>query len=286
MRRDAPGRRPGWSRWPGRRCPCRADRGRPCCRCARPRGPGRRSWIRAGDGVRDLERARVPRLDGGGQAHVGPIRRAHRAECRLRAHATGHRPARPRGGRRLSLRPDRPGRPGGRRSRHGRRPRGPRPGDRASPERWSSAWTRSGTAMAEASRRAAPARSGERPVPRRRRRGARRDAARRAGRPRHGRRSLGFAAPRRARPGRGAALAGIAAILAPGGRLEVLASVVPTDRVGWPGRLDGGMPVVRAAWRTAGLRLEPEPRVRRERRRPAPAGRAASAPGRSRARMA
>ena len=40
-------------------------------------------------------------------------------ECRLRAHETGHRPAHPRGGRRLSHQPDRPGRPGGRGYRHG-----------------------------------------------------------------------------------------------------------------------------------------------------------------------
>lgn len=55
----------------------------------------------------------------------------------------------------------------------------------------------------------------------------------------------------------GAVLAGIAAILAPVGRLEVLASVVPTDRVAGLDALGGGHePAVRAAWRTAGLRLE------------------------------
>ncbi len=55
----------------------------------------------------------------------------------------------------------------------------------------------------------------------------------------------------------GAVLAGIAAILAPTGRLEILASVVPTDGVADLRALDDEHePAVRAAWRTAGLRLE------------------------------
>ena len=53
-----------------------------------------------------------------------------------------------------------------------------------------------------------------------------------------------------------AALAGAAALLRPGGRLEVLASVVPSDRV--PGLEcldDGAATAIRAAWRAAGLEL-------------------------------
>ena len=52
------------------------------------------------------------------------------------------------------------------------------------------------------------------------------------------------------------ALDGIAAVLAPAGRLEVLASVVPTDRVEGLDCLDASSaPAIREAWRTAGLEL-------------------------------
>jgi 16S rRNA (adenine(1408)-N(1))-methyltransferase len=50
------------------------------------------------------------------------------------------------------------------------------------------------------------------------------------------------------------ALAGVAALLRPGGRLRVLASVVPSDAVAGMDCLDeSAMPAIRAAWRTAGL---------------------------------
>ena len=93
----------------GRRCPCRAGPGTavlPMCSTTRS---GRRS--------RDELRRRSPRRRG----LVGPRARPWRAvgrtarsrsgsrpECRLRPHATDHRPTVPRGGRRLSHRPDRP----------------------------------------------------------------------------------------------------------------------------------------------------------------------------------
>ena len=52
------------------------------------------------------------------------------------------------------------------------------------------------------------------------------------------------------------ALSGIASLLAPGGRLEVLASVVPSDGVAGMPCLDGeAEPVIRRAWSAAGLRL-------------------------------
>jgi 16S rRNA (adenine(1408)-N(1))-methyltransferase len=53
-----------------------------------------------------------------------------------------------------------------------------------------------------------------------------------------------------------AALAGAAALLRPGGRLEVLASVVPSDRVSGLDCLDdGAATAIRAAWHAAGLEL-------------------------------
>jgi len=53
-----------------------------------------------------------------------------------------------------------------------------------------------------------------------------------------------------------ATLAGAAAVLRPGGRLEVLASVVPSDRVpGLDCLDDGAAAAIRAAWRAAGLKL-------------------------------
>ena len=53
-----------------------------------------------------------------------------------------------------------------------------------------------------------------------------------------------------------ATLAGAAALLRPGGRLEVLASVVPSDRVPGLGCLDdGAATTIGAAWRAAGLEL-------------------------------
>ena len=51
-------------------------------------------------------------------------------------------------------------------------------------------------------------------------------------------------------------LSGIASLLAPGGRLEVLASVTPSDGVVGMPCLDGeAEPVIRRAWSAAGLRL-------------------------------
>ncbi len=54
-----------------------------------------------------------------------------------------------------------------------------------------------------------------------------------------------------------AVLAGVAALVAPGdGRVEVLASVVPSDRVDGVVTLDaGGEPAIRCAWVSAGLQL-------------------------------
>ncbi|HEX7345769.1 MAG TPA: hypothetical protein VF253_03200 [Candidatus Limnocylindrales bacterium] len=54
-----------------------------------------------------------------------------------------------------------------------------------------------------------------------------------------------------------AALRGVAATLAGAGRLEVLASIVPSDGLEGLGCLDAAVrPVIAAAWRTAGVRLE------------------------------
>jgi 16S rRNA (adenine(1408)-N(1))-methyltransferase len=53
-----------------------------------------------------------------------------------------------------------------------------------------------------------------------------------------------------------AALAGIASVVAPGGRVEVLVSVVPSDGVDGLDRLDASCePAVRVAWAAAGLEL-------------------------------
>ena len=53
-----------------------------------------------------------------------------------------------------------------------------------------------------------------------------------------------------------AALAGVAALARPGGRLHVLASVVPTDDVAGMDCLDGSAEhSISAAWRAAGLQL-------------------------------
>jgi 16S rRNA (adenine(1408)-N(1))-methyltransferase len=52
------------------------------------------------------------------------------------------------------------------------------------------------------------------------------------------------------------ALAGIAAVVAPGGRVEVLASVIPTDGVDGLATLDASCePGIRRAWAAAGLEL-------------------------------
>lgn len=52
------------------------------------------------------------------------------------------------------------------------------------------------------------------------------------------------------------ALIGVASVVAPGGRLEVLASVVPSDGVAGLDRLEASCePAVRAAWASAGLEL-------------------------------
>jgi 16S rRNA (adenine(1408)-N(1))-methyltransferase len=52
------------------------------------------------------------------------------------------------------------------------------------------------------------------------------------------------------------ALAGVAALSRPGGRLRVLASVVPPDGVDDMDCLDGSsLPAIRVAWRAAGLEL-------------------------------
>jgi 16S rRNA (adenine(1408)-N(1))-methyltransferase len=52
------------------------------------------------------------------------------------------------------------------------------------------------------------------------------------------------------------ALSGIASLLASGGRLEVLASVTPSDGVAGMPCLDGeAEPVIRRAWSAAGLRM-------------------------------
>jgi 16S rRNA (adenine(1408)-N(1))-methyltransferase len=53
-----------------------------------------------------------------------------------------------------------------------------------------------------------------------------------------------------------AALCGVASLLSPGGRLEVLASIVPSDGVGGMASLDAAAePDVRRAWSGVGLRL-------------------------------
>jgi 16S rRNA (adenine(1408)-N(1))-methyltransferase len=53
-----------------------------------------------------------------------------------------------------------------------------------------------------------------------------------------------------------AALRGVASVLAPGGRLEVLASVVPSDAIADLSCLDAGAePAIRRAWSAAGLQL-------------------------------
>jgi 16S rRNA (adenine(1408)-N(1))-methyltransferase len=53
-----------------------------------------------------------------------------------------------------------------------------------------------------------------------------------------------------------AALSGVAGVLCPGGRLEVLASVVPSDGIAGLDRLDEHAgPAISSAWRTAGLEL-------------------------------
>jgi 16S rRNA (adenine(1408)-N(1))-methyltransferase len=53
-----------------------------------------------------------------------------------------------------------------------------------------------------------------------------------------------------------ASLQGIASIIRPGGRVEVLASVVPADRVDGVDCLDGSIrPAITGAWLAAGLRL-------------------------------
>ena len=52
------------------------------------------------------------------------------------------------------------------------------------------------------------------------------------------------------------ALAGVAALVAPGGRVEVLASVVPSDRIDGISSLDPSWePAICRAWATAGLDL-------------------------------
>ena len=52
------------------------------------------------------------------------------------------------------------------------------------------------------------------------------------------------------------ALAGAAALVAPGGRLDVLASVVPSDRIDGIASLDSSCePEIRRAWATVGLEL-------------------------------
>ena len=63
----------------------------------------------------------------------------------------------------------------------------------------------------------------------------------------------------------GTVLAGVVAVLGAGGRLEVIASVVPADHVRGLDALDGGaQDRIRDAWRAAGLRLETMEPVTRE----------------------
>ena len=53
------------------------------------------------------------------------------------------------------------------------------------------------------------------------------------------------------------ALAGVASVVRPDGRVAVLASVVPADRVaGLAGLAAGAEPAIAAAWRSVGLRLD------------------------------
>jgi 16S rRNA (adenine(1408)-N(1))-methyltransferase len=53
-----------------------------------------------------------------------------------------------------------------------------------------------------------------------------------------------------------AVLAGVAALVAPGGRVEVLASVVPSDRVDGVVTLDAGWePAIQCAWAGVGMEL-------------------------------
>ena len=105
------------------------------------------------DGRRHLDRPWIPRFDCCGQSDVGSDRRVHRGsvECR---HATGHRPARLRGRRRLSHQPDRPVGPGGRGCRHRRRPRRPAARGRRNPAALIVGIDAAAPAMADASRRA------------------------------------------------------------------------------------------------------------------------------------
>jgi 16S rRNA (adenine(1408)-N(1))-methyltransferase len=55
-----------------------------------------------------------------------------------------------------------------------------------------------------------------------------------------------------------AVLAGVAALVAPSGRVEVLASVVPSDQIDGVATLDAGWePAIRSAWAGVGLELAP-----------------------------
>ena len=192
-------------------------------------------------------------------------------QCRIPGHATRHRPAHPRGGRRLTRTPDRSRRPGRRRPRNRRRSSGPRRAPGASPTRSSIGIDASAAAMAESSLRAArPSREG-RPAERAvRRRGRRASAAPscRESRTRSRSSSRGArcsaarwpstrpARRRRASPGS----------LRPGGLVRALVSIDPRDGLAIPARR------VRAIRSTlsplAGRAADSTCRLRARRRRP------------------
>ena len=54
----------------------------------------------------------------------------------------------------------------------------------------------------------------------------------------------------------GVALRGVASVVAPGGRVEMLASVVPTDRVGLDALDRTAAAGIAAAWRSVGFELD------------------------------
>ena len=152
-----------------------------------------------GDGLGDLERPGVPWLDGGRPSLIRADRGKHRAECRLRPHATRDRTTDPRGGRRVSPRSDRPGRPGDRGSRHRRRPC--RAGSRRRRPSCTGHRCRcDGGVDGRGIETRGPPGSTQRAVPRRGRRGASPLPARRDRRPRDGDLPVGIAASWRRRP--------------------------------------------------------------------------------------
>lgn len=188
------------------------------------------------------------------------------AECRLPTHATGHRPARPRGRRRVTHQQDRPVRSGDRRCRHRRRPGRARPGgaraDRTR-HRYRCRCVRDGRCVTP--RR--PPRSAQRRLPRGRGREPGPLATGRHRRPRHGLLPVGFAAAGRGRPrhsrarwprrppGTGRASRG-AGFGRAGGRRRGPGLPRSLDRADDPGRVgEGGDPAHEDASRDRGRRV-------------------------------